>query len=168
VTQAEYDAVAGDLMALAQSIEDSKRPGYTVGAEDVLANFKRTADRAGVDVGQAWAVFFLKHIDAILSIMTRPDLPQAEEPPGRFADAINYLRLGYALLHERQCAESSSPVVAAASQVLSVPAEPTFTSGLVSVAPGSTTTQPSAATVGAADYVRVGPCQYVWTEMVWK
>lgn len=109
MTQEQYDKVAANLMALALSIEDSKRPGYTIGDRDVLANFKRTAERAGIEVGQAWAVFFLKHIDAILSIMTRPDLPQAEEPPGRFADAINYLRLGYAILHERQSADSAAP-----------------------------------------------------------
>jgi hypothetical protein len=60
VTQAEYDKVAGDLMALALSIEDGKRPGYTVGSEDVLANFKRAAERAGVSVGQAWTILWRK------------------------------------------------------------------------------------------------------------
>jgi hypothetical protein len=157
VTQAEYDEVSGELMALAQSIEDSKRPGYTVGAVDVLANFKRTAERAGVDVGQAWAVFFLKHIDAILSIMTRPDLPQAEEPPGRFADAINYLRLGFAILQDRESAESKSPVASAVSPAPSVPEVPTLATGTVSVARVFTTTQPSAEIAVA----EVGPCQFV-------
>jgi hypothetical protein len=99
---AEYDAVAEDLMTLARSIETAKRPGYTVGSVDVLANFKRVSERAGITVEQAWAVYFLKHIDAIVSIMTKPDLPVSEEPPGRFADAINYLKLGFAILRERQ------------------------------------------------------------------
>lgn len=98
----DYDRVADELMALARQIETSKRPGYTVGSVDVLANFKRAAERAGVTVGQAWAVYFLKHIDAITAIMTRPDLPVSEEPPGRFADAVNYLRLGFAILRERE------------------------------------------------------------------
>lgn len=97
----DYDRVCDELMTLAREIELSKRPGYTVGSVDVLANFKRVAERAGITVGQAWAVYFLKHIDAITTIMTRPDLPVSEEPPGRFADAINYLRLGYAVLKER-------------------------------------------------------------------
>ena len=101
MTTAEYDRVADELAALARQIEVSKRPGYTVGSVDVLANFKRVADRAGITVGQAWAVYFLKHIDAITSIMTKPELPVSEEPPGRFADAINYLRLGFAILKER-------------------------------------------------------------------
>ena len=109
MTQAEYDKVTGELMALALSIEDGKRPGYTVGSEDVLANFKRTADRAGVSVGQAWAILWLKHVDAVLSIMTRPDLPQAEAPPGRFADCLNYLRLGFAILSETLPAPVAEP-----------------------------------------------------------
>lgn len=98
----DYDRIAGELMSLAREIETSKRPGYTVGSVDVLANFKRVAERAGISAEQAWCVYFLKHIDAITSIMTKPDLPISEEPPGRFADAVNYLRLGYALLKERQ------------------------------------------------------------------
>lgn len=102
MTSDQYDAVADELMTLARSIETSKRPGYTVGSVDVLANFKRVAERAGISVEQAWAVYFLKHIDAIMTIMTKPDLPVSEEPPGRFADAVNYLRLGYAILKERQ------------------------------------------------------------------
>lgn len=102
MTTADYDKVGDELIALARAIETAKRPGYTVGSEDVLANFKRVADRAGITVGQAWAVYFLKHIDAITAIMTRPDLPVSEAPPGRFADAVNYLRLGFAILQERE------------------------------------------------------------------
>ena len=34
--------------------------------------------------------------------MTQPDLPVAEAAPGRFADALNYLRLGYALWAEER------------------------------------------------------------------
>lgn len=112
----DYDKIADGLLALAREIETSKRPGYTGGSVDVLANFKRTAERAGVTVGQAWAVFFLKHIDAITSIMTKPDLPVSEEPPGRFADAINYLRLGFAILKEMEASSLSTadePVSAA-------------------------------------------------------
>lgn len=97
----DYDQIASGLLRLAHDIEISKRPGYTAGSIDVLANFKNVAARAGVTPEQAWAVYFLKHVDAVVSIMTRPDLPVSEEPPGRFADAVNYLKLGYALLAER-------------------------------------------------------------------
>lgn len=102
MTTQDYDKVADGLLAVAREIETSKRPGYTLGDTDVLANFKRTAERAGISVGQAWTVFFMKHIDAITSIMSRPDLPVSEEPEGRFADAVNYLRLGFAILQEQK------------------------------------------------------------------
>jgi hypothetical protein len=137
VTQAEYDKVAGDLMALALSIEDGKRPGYTVGSEDVLANFKRAAERAGVSVGQAWTILWLKHVDAVLSIMTRPDLPQAEAPPGRFADCLNYLRLGYAILNEMSPAPSAVPP-ATSERAVRMPRY-----GQAYAEMGCTTTQPS-------------------------
>lgn len=111
MTQADYDKVSSELMALAASIEDSKRPGYTVGSSDVLANFKRVAERAGVTTEQAWAIYFLKHVDAVLSILTKPELPVSEEPPGRFADLVNYTRLGYAIWRERSGeAALSSPL----------------------------------------------------------
>ena len=109
---ATYDATADALLALAKQIEVSKRPGYTQGDEDVLRNFKHVAARMGITTEQAWGVYFLKHIDAVVSIMTRPDLPVSEAPPGRFADAVNYLKLGYAILEERQgrASTSSQPV----------------------------------------------------------
>lgn len=100
MNQQTYDSVTAALMQSARDIEHAKRPGYVLGNEDVLANFRRAAERAGVSPGQAWAVLFLKHVDAILAIMTRPDLPMAEAPLGRFADAVNYLRLGFALLED--------------------------------------------------------------------
>lgn len=71
-----------------------------MGNQDVLHNFKTVAQRVGVTPGQVWAVYFLKHIDAITSIMCAPDLPVSEAPIGRFADAVNYLKLGYALHKE--------------------------------------------------------------------
>lgn len=99
---AKFDAACKKLVDEADAIQKAKRPGYTLGNEDVLRNFKATADRAGITPEQAWTIYFLKHIDAITSIMTRPELPVAEAPIGRFADAINYLKLGWGLLEERR------------------------------------------------------------------
>ena len=102
MTADQYDLVANELLTLARDITISKRPGYTVGSVDVLANFKTVAERIGITTEQAWLVYFLKHIDAITTIMAKPDLPVSEAPPGRFADAINYILLGYAIFKERQ------------------------------------------------------------------
>lgn len=101
-----YDMVAGELLDEARRIEVSKRPGYTCCSDDVLANFKSGASRINISPGQDWAAHFLKHIDAITTIMCRPEAPVSEAPLGRFADAINYLRLGYALYKESQTKDS--------------------------------------------------------------
>lgn len=97
----DYEALSTDLLEHARGIERAKRPGYTAGSVDVLKNFKAVADRTGLTPGQVWAVYASKHFDAITSIMARPDLPVSEAPLGRFADALNYLKLGLALLRER-------------------------------------------------------------------
>jgi hypothetical protein len=102
VNQKTYEDVTRALLDEANGIETAKRPGYTLGNEDVLKNFKAVAARAGITPEQAWAVYFLKHIDAITAVMTRPDLPVSEAPLGRFSDAINYLKLGWALLQESE------------------------------------------------------------------
>lgn len=100
MTSAVYDRVAAALLAEAHRIEIEKRPGYTLGNEDVLKNFKRIAESTGLTPGQVWAVYASKHFQAICAIMCAPELPVSEAPLGRFADLLNYLRLGFALLND--------------------------------------------------------------------
>jgi hypothetical protein len=102
MTVQDYEQVTGELMAAAKEIEERKRPGYTRGDADVLKNFKRAALNNNCTPEQAWGILIDKHWDAVKSIMLRPDLPISEEPLGRFADMINYLRLGFALMRERE------------------------------------------------------------------
>src|SRR5690606_26128816 len=101
MTHDQYLAAKDLLLRTAEDIESSKRPAYTIGSEDVLANFKRIAERTGQEPGQVLATYMLKHVDAVTSALCRPDLPQAEAILGRFADLINYAKLGYALIEER-------------------------------------------------------------------
>jgi len=97
-----YEEHRRDLLYHSHTIEKAKRPGYTSADNDVLKNFKHVAQRLGITPMQAWGVYFLKHIDAISSYAKDKDIPQAEELTGRFADAVNYLSLGYALYKEQQ------------------------------------------------------------------
>jgi hypothetical protein len=101
VNQQTFDQHRRDLGHEAERIQEAKRPGYTRGDTDVLKNFKTAGEAAGITAEQAWAVFAKKHWDAILSIMTQPNLAVSEAPLGRFADLRNYLDLGWALLQER-------------------------------------------------------------------
>jgi len=101
-----YEGLSATLLDAAAEIERAKRPSYTIGSEDVLANFKRVAERVGVTPGQALAVYMLKHVDAVTAALTNPAIPQAEEITGRFADLLNYTKLGYALVKEREAPDS--------------------------------------------------------------
>lgn len=102
MTTQEYNKVTDHLMDMASGIENAKRPAYTVGNEDVLHNFKEGAKFAGIEPIQAWAILFNKHILAISSAVINPNISQSEPLVGRFADAINYLKLGHAILRESQ------------------------------------------------------------------
>lgn len=102
MTLEQFEAASTELAESAQDIQRAKRPAYTGGNVDVLHNFKTVAARVGITPHQVWAVYWLKHVDAILSAMARPDLPQAEEVIGRFSDSRNYEDLGWALYKERE------------------------------------------------------------------
>ena len=98
----EYKKHARQLKKDAYRIMSAKQPEYTNNNTDVLHNFKSTAKRLGTDPMTVWSVFFDKHIQAIQSHAANPDMPQAEPIESRYADAMNYLQLGYALMKERE------------------------------------------------------------------
>lgn len=93
---AEYETVEAELLALAKSIRDRKRPSYTVGDDDVLMNFKRDAKMSGITALQNWHTHFQKQAAAIARWVQTPDAEQSEPIEQRFADLINYCLLGYA------------------------------------------------------------------------
>lgn len=69
--------------------------------DDVLSNFKRIAKVLEVDPIKVWAIYFMKHIDAILNFVNTGEIISEESIKGRVADARNYLALGFALLYEK-------------------------------------------------------------------
>lgn len=95
-----YDELSGRLIQMAREIEMSKRPAYTIGSADVLANFKTVAARLGITPRQALGVYMLKHVDAITSALKDPTIPQGEALEGRFCDLINYTKLAWAVISE--------------------------------------------------------------------
>lgn len=90
------------LLDLAEAIATAKRPGYTHADLDVLRNFKQTAELLGITPMQVWGTFAMKHVSAILSHAKDPNIPQAEAIVGRYADLVNYLTLGHALIAEEE------------------------------------------------------------------
>ena len=63
------------------------------------------------------------HFDALMSYAKDPTIPQAEELTGRFADAVNYLKLGYALYAEF-AAKTVSLVITDNGKKLVIESEP--------------------------------------------
>ena len=102
IPQSAYEDSVCELFDLADRIEQAKRPGYTQDSNDVLSNFKKAAEMNGITPMQAWGTYFYKHVAAILSYAKDPDIPQAEDLSGRFADAVNYLKLGYHMINKEQ------------------------------------------------------------------
>lgn len=86
------------------------------GNEDALRNFKINAERLGLSKYQVWAVYAMKHIDAILTaIKTNPNDParQAETLCGSIMDARNYLGLLVCLRFEDQNAKGGREMLEA-------------------------------------------------------
>ena len=96
----EFQETRQYILDKAKDIMDAKQPEYTNKSIDVLHNFKSTAESIGITPMEVWAVFFNKHIQAILSHAGDPNMHQAEPIDSRYSDALNYLFLGFALLVE--------------------------------------------------------------------
>ncbi len=104
MTDADFTALSAALRHLADSIAAAKRPAYTQGSADVLRNFKESASRVGITPLQAWGVHFEKHVSAVMSRVQSGEIPQGEPINQRFADLMNYLPLGLALIEEEAAA----------------------------------------------------------------
>jgi len=104
----DYERHVYELLDLAYRIEEAKRPGYTQDCDDVAVNFKKAAEMTGTTPLQTWGVYFYKHVAAILSYAKDPNIPQAEDLDGRFADAINYLKLGFHMIQQEKEEESTN------------------------------------------------------------
>jgi len=89
------------LLNMARNIMADKGPEYTLENEDVLNNFKATAEKLGVDPLVIWYAYFDKQVSSVAAHVGNKNLSKAEPIVSRFADIINYAQLGYALFTER-------------------------------------------------------------------
>ena len=107
MTLKEYNEIKTELLEYANEVAAPKREEYTGSSMDVLNNFKRIANRLGLSPLQVWAVYFNKHVDSVNTFIKGSD--KVSEPMhSRFADMLNYLFLGIALIIEEEESESPS------------------------------------------------------------
>lgn len=111
MTHKEFLQVKQELLEFADEVAAPKRVEYTGDSDDALNNFKRIANRLGMSPLQVWAVYFNKHVDSVNTFIKGNDA--VSEPMGsRFADMLNYLFLGIALIieEEEKVSPSQSPI----------------------------------------------------------
>ena len=101
MTQDEFDRLVKELDTLSKDIMKGKRPEYTNENEDVLHNFKSTADRLNISSLKVWSIFFDKQLQSIFAHVNNANLKKSESIESRFADVINYSYLGLSLFRER-------------------------------------------------------------------
>lgn len=101
-TLKEFQEKAETLLSNAKSIREEKNPVYALDNQDAdyHANFRFIAESVGITPLQVWAVYALKHITSILTFVKNSDVDQPEPLDERFADAINYLLMGFSLYKE--------------------------------------------------------------------
>tara|TARA_R110002020_G_scaffold396782_1_gene606918 strand:- start:199 stop:576 length:378 start_codon:yes stop_codon:yes gene_type:complete len=96
-----FEEVSIELDSIAEEIASAKRPAYSQNeGADVVANFKRGAEGAGIRPLQAWLIHFEKQYSGIATYVRTG--AESEPIESRFADVMNYLYLGFALLKEEQ------------------------------------------------------------------
>lgn len=96
----EYKKLCEVIEMEEAKVENRKRPSYTAGNEDVLHNFKRDGELAGVDPMQNWLAHFLKQVAAIVSYVRNPDVLPSEPLLSRMVDIRVYAKLGMALAQD--------------------------------------------------------------------
>ena len=110
MTILDHNNLMAKLRKNLKHIRDSKGKEYSHD-QDTLDNFKRNANRLGGTPEGTLMVYAVKHIDSICRFVTQlnsgkklEDIEKELSEPifGRIEDAINYLSLLYALIHERK------------------------------------------------------------------
>ena len=102
MTKTQYNTLIQTLAEMRDDIVAAKRPEYTEGHEDVLNNFKVVAAELGISPIQVWYVYFRKHVASISQFAKDPSRQMSEPVDGRICDAMNYLELLFALVHDNK------------------------------------------------------------------
>lgn len=99
MTREEFDELLSSTFGTLAALSDTKGAEYAHDA-DQLANFKRLGERLGMTSEAVLMVYLTKHLDSIESYIRRPSVDLSEPIDGRIDDAILYLCLLKALIHD--------------------------------------------------------------------
>ena len=99
MTAAEFQTFADAFFDSIRAIICTKGHDYTADLGDRLGNFKDAARALGLSPMQVWAVYFNKHVTAVLNFAARGRV-ESEAVHDRFLDIATYAILGAALAAE--------------------------------------------------------------------
>ncbi len=104
----EFDKVDEELRKAADAILIGRRAAYA-GNGDVLKNFKEVAAATGLTVAKVWEVYFRKALNALRAVVEGGE-GGGEERIERAVDALNYVRLGWAIAQEKYAEDGHEPI----------------------------------------------------------
>lgn len=96
---AQFEQILQDTYDTLLQLTRTKGAEYAHDA-DQLANFKRLSDRLGMPAEAILMVYLTKHLDSIESFIREPQKGLSEPIDARIDDAILYLCLLKALIHD--------------------------------------------------------------------
>ena len=100
MTTKDFESVLKDtILPKIMKMRDSGQKEYAQDEQDIFANFKREGKLLEIPKEKVLLTFFLKHIDGIVS-HHNGYISQREPIEGRYADAIVYLMLLWAMEEE--------------------------------------------------------------------
>ena len=102
MTQKEFNKLRQQIDLMADHIMRDKGPEYTLMHDDVLNNFKSTAKRLNTSALKVWATYFDKQVNSVFAHVNHANVKKAESIDSRFADIINYAKLGLALFKDER------------------------------------------------------------------
>ena len=107
-----FDQIVGETIEQIRILSKVKGGEYA-GDDDRLANFRRNAKNAAVEMETCWAIYAGKHWDSITQyvqdLQTGKTRERSEPMAGRADDLIVYLLLFKQMLREREMAADNTP-----------------------------------------------------------
>ena len=100
MTRDEFKKLDDELLAAANKTLDGRRSAYA-GDGDVLMNFKQVARETGIPMSKVWEVYFCKALNALRAVVEGGE-GGGESRIERAVDALNYVRLGWAIAQENR------------------------------------------------------------------
>jgi hypothetical protein len=100
MTNDEFTKIDAELLAASNAVLLERETSYAEGG-DRLANFKRIAREVGLTPEKVCEVYLHKALCSVTKLLNGQEV-KGEPVVSRFSDVMNYVRLAYALIREKQ------------------------------------------------------------------